>query len=101
MQIGGETAELLHLLRIARRCYGHIMFRTAHVDTRRITSVTAVNIRDTEDGRVTLYQMLAPRGSTQDWMVIAPGSTSQILQGIQTVLSSVNVRDWENHQRFL
>jgi hypothetical protein len=44
--------------------------------------------------------MLAARGSTQDWMVVAPGSAGQILQGIQTVLSSVNVRDWESHQRF-
>lgn len=78
-----------------------VMYARAHSDARRINSTTSVNIRDTEAGRVTLYQMLAPRGSTQDWMVIAPGSTSQILQGIQTVLSSVNVRDWENHQRFL
>lgn len=77
------------------------MYARAHSDARRINSTTSVNIRDTDAGRVTLYQMLAPRGSTQDWMVIAPGSTSQILQGIQTVLSSVNVRDWENHQRFL
>lgn len=77
-----------------------VVYARAHSDTRRITSVTAVNIRDTEDGRVTLYQMLAPRGSTQDWMVIAPGSPSQILQGIQTVLNSVNIQDWENHQRF-
>ena len=78
-----------------------VMYARAHSDARRINSTTSVNIRDTDAGRVTLYQMLAPRGSTQDWMVIAPGSTSQILQGIQTVLSSVNVRDWENHQRFL
>lgn len=78
-----------------------VLYARAHSDARRITSTTSINIRDTEAGRVTLYQMLAPRGSTQDWMVIAPGSVSQIVQGIQTVLSSVNVRDWENHQRFL
>ncbi|MCX2715627.1 ESX secretion-associated protein EspG [Mycolicibacterium sp. J2] len=77
-----------------------VLYARAHTDARRDTSATALNIRDTEDGRVALYQMLAPRGSTQDWMVIAPGSPSQILQGIQTVLSSVNVREWENHQRF-
>ena len=77
-----------------------VVYARAHVDTRRITSATALDIRDSENGRVTMYQMLAPRGSTQDWMVIAPGSPSQILQGIQTVLNSVNVRDWENHQRF-
>lgn len=77
-----------------------VMYARAYTDTRRVSAVTALNIRDTEDGRVVLYQMLAPRGSSQDWMVIAPGSSTQILQGIQTVLSSVNVRDWENHQRF-
>lgn len=77
-----------------------VLYARAHTDARRNNSATALNIRDTEDGRVALYQMLAPRGSTQDWMVVAPGSPSQILQGIQTVLSSVNVRDWENHQRF-
>ena len=77
-----------------------VLYARAYTDTRRVSAVTALNIRDTEDGRVVLYQMLAPRGSSQDWMVIAPGSSAQILQGIQTVLSSVNVRDWENHQRF-
>jgi hypothetical protein len=78
-----------------------VLYARAYNDTRRVSAVTALNIRDTESGRVALYQMLAPRGSSQDWMVIAPGSPGQILQGIQTVLSSVNVRDWENHQRFL
>lgn len=77
-----------------------VLYARAYNDTRRVDATTALNIRDTESGRVALYQMLAPRGSSQDWMVIAPGSTGQILQGVQTVLSSVNVRDWENHQRF-
>jgi hypothetical protein len=78
-----------------------VMYARAHSDARQINGATSINIRDTDAGRVALYQMLAPRGSTQDWMVIAPGSASQILQGIHTVLSSVNVRDWESHQRFL
>ncbi|OPX07359.1 ESX secretion-associated protein EspG [Mycobacterium sp. AT1] len=77
-----------------------VLYARAFSDARRINSTTSIDIRDTESGRVTLYQMLAARGSTQDWMVVAPGSAGQILQGIQTVLSSVNVRDWESHQRF-
>lgn len=77
-----------------------VLYARAHTDARSDTGATALNLRDTEHGRVALYQMLAPRGSTQDWMVIAPGSASQILQGIRTVLSSLNVRDWESHQRF-
>ncbi|MCG7594745.1 ESX secretion-associated protein EspG [Mycobacterium sp. PSTR-4-N] len=77
-----------------------VVYARVHTDARSNTSATALNIRDTDAGRVVLYQMLAPRGSTQDWMVIAPGSPGQILQGIQAVLSSVNARDWENHERF-
>ena len=92
----GELGELLDEPVIEA-----VMYARAHSDARRITSTTSVNVRDTNAGRVTMYQMLAPRGSTQDWMVIAPGSASQVLQGIHTVLSSVHVRDWENHRRFL
>lgn len=78
-----------------------VLYARAHTDVRTVNATTALNIRDTESGRVALYQMLAPRGSTQDWMVITPGTSGHILQGVEAVLRSVNVRDWENHQRFM
>ncbi len=76
-----------------------VMYARGHVDDELRTGQTVLDVRDTEAGRVALYQMAAVRGSGQDWMTIAPGTTAQLEQGVRSVLASVDVANWDTHQR--
>lgn len=76
-----------------------VMYARAYVDARQVRGTSALNLRDSQAGRVALYRMPARRGSIQDWMAIAPATPRQVLQGVQAMLSSVAVTDWDSHRR--
>jgi len=76
-----------------------VVYARAYVDAETRLGVSALNLRDTDAGRVALYRMAPLRGSNQEWMTIAPATGPQVEQGIRTVLSSVNINSWENHRR--
>ena len=64
------------------------------------SATTALDIRATEAGRVTIHRLAAVRGSDQEWMAIAPATTGQVEAGIKSVLASLNIRNWAEHKRF-
>lgn len=76
-----------------------VVYARAYNDTAVHHSASTLDVRDTEGGRVVLYQLGPMRGSTQEWMTIAPGTAAQIEQGVKTVLAGVGVRSWEAHRR--
>lgn len=76
-----------------------VMYARAYVDARQIKGVCALDLRDGESGRVALFRLPARRGTVQNWMTIAPATERQVIAGIQAVLSSVAVPDWDRHRR--
>lgn len=76
-----------------------VMYARGYVDGEQRIGTTVLDVRDTEAGRVVLYQMAAVRGSAQDWMTIAPGTSAQLEQGVRSVLASVDVTKWDTHIR--
>ncbi|MBB3753645.1 hypothetical protein FHT44_006167 [Mycolicibacterium sp. BK634] len=77
-----------------------VAYARAHVDAAVHTSVCTLDVRSTEAGRVALYRLAAVRGSDQEWMTIAPGTVGQVEQGLKAVLSSLDIRSWDDHRRF-
>lgn len=75
-----------------------LLYARAYDDTA-VHSSSTVDLRDTDGGRVVLYQLGPMRGSTQEWMTIAPGTAAQVEHGVKTVVSGVGVRSWETHRR--
>jgi hypothetical protein len=75
------------------------LYARAYVDARPVAGTSPLNLGDTPAGRVALYRMVPARGSTQDWMSIAPATPVQVLAGVRTVLGSVGVRDFDKHRR--
>jgi hypothetical protein len=76
-----------------------VLYARAYVDADTTWSESVLNLRDTPSGRVALYRLSPPRGSLQDWVAIAPATSAQIHHAITTVLGSVTVRSWDNHER--
>lgn len=76
-----------------------VVYARAHTDTRVSSSGCSLDVRATPAGRVVLYRMPSRPGGTQDWMAIAPATAVQVTQGLQAVLSSLNVSDWAHHRR--
>jgi hypothetical protein len=76
-----------------------VLYPRAHVDTETRHSGSALDVRDTDAGRVVLYRMAPVRGSSQEWMTIAPATASQVDQGVRTVMAGVDVTSWDSHQR--
>ena len=76
-----------------------VMYARAYADADTACSESVLNLRDTASGRVALYRLSPPRGSSQEWMTIAPATPAQIHHAVTTVLSSVAVRSWERHER--
>nr|WP_273735581.1 ESX secretion-associated protein EspG [Mycolicibacterium septicum] len=91
------TAELADLLTNPHA--EAVMYARAFVDARQVRGACALDLRDGDGGRLALYRMPPRRGSTQDWMTIAPATPGQVLSGVQAVLSSVAVPDWDRHCR--
>jgi hypothetical protein len=76
-----------------------VVYARAHTDTRVSSSGCTLDVRATPAGRVVLYRMPTRPGATQDWMTITPATVTQVTQGLQAVLSSLNVSDWAHHRR--
>ncbi len=76
-----------------------VLYARAHDEAAVHTSSSTLDVRDSDAGRVVLYQLPSVRGAAQDWMTIAPGSAAQVEQGVKTVLAGVGVRSWETHRR--
>ncbi|MDV3133311.1 ESX secretion-associated protein EspG [Mycobacterium sp. 29Ha] len=76
-----------------------VMYARGYLDGDIRPGRTVLDVRDTEAGRVVMYQMAAVRGSGQDWMTIAPASGAQVEQGVRSVLASVDVANWDTHER--
>jgi hypothetical protein len=76
-----------------------VVYARAHTEARVSSSGCTLDVRATPSGRVVLYRMATRPGATQDWMTIAPASVTQVAQGLQAVLSSLNVSDWAHHRR--
>jgi EspG family len=76
-----------------------VVYARAHTDSHTHTSGSTLDVRATPAGRVVLYRMPPRPGATQDWMTIAPASLTQVTQGLQAVLGSLNVSDWAHHRR--
>jgi hypothetical protein len=76
-----------------------VVYVRAHTEARVSISGCTLDVRATPAGRVVLYRMPARPGATQDWMAIAPATATQVAQGLQAVLSSLNVSDWDSHRR--
>jgi hypothetical protein len=76
-----------------------VVYARAHTDTRVSSSGCTLDVRATPAGRVVLYRMPTRPGATQDWMTITPATAIQVTQGLQAVLSSLNVSDWTHHRR--
>ncbi|MCA2243369.1 MULTISPECIES: ESX secretion-associated protein EspG [Mycobacteriaceae] len=76
-----------------------VLYARAYDEAAVHTSSSTLDVRDSDAGRVVLYQLPAVRGAAQEWMTIAPGSAAQIEQGVKTVLAGVGVRSWETHRR--
>jgi len=76
-----------------------VLYARAYADARPVLGTTALNLRDTDAGRVALYRLPAARGATQDWMAVAPATPAQLLAGVRAVLGSVGVRDFDAHRR--
>jgi hypothetical protein len=76
-----------------------VVYARAHTEARVSSSGSTLNVRATASGRVVSYRMPTRRGATQDWMTIAPASATQVAQGLQAVLGSLNVSDWAHHRR--
>lgn len=76
-----------------------VVYARAHTDARVSNSGCTLDVRSTPAGRVLVYRMPARPGASQDWMTITPATPAQIAQGLQAVLSSLNVSDWTQHRR--
>lgn len=76
-----------------------VLYARAYDDAAVHTSSSTLDVRDSDAGRVVLYQLPSVRGAAQEWMTIAPGSAAQVEQGVKTVLAGVGVRSWETHRR--
>jgi hypothetical protein len=76
-----------------------VLYARAYVDADTTWSESVLNLRDTPSGRVVLYRLSPPQGSRQEWMAIAPATSAQIHHAVTTVLGSVAVRSWDNHER--
>ena len=76
-----------------------VLYARAYVDADTTWGESVLNLRDTPSGRVVLYRLSPPRGSLQDWVAIAPATSAQIHHAVTTVLGSVAVRSWDNHER--
>jgi EspG family len=76
-----------------------VMFARAYVDAEIMWSDSVLNLRDTPSGRVALYRLNPPPGGQQEWMTIAPATPAQINHAVTTVIDSVRVRKWTNHER--
>jgi hypothetical protein len=76
-----------------------VMFARAYVDAEIMWSDSVLNLRDTPSGRVALYRLNPPPGGQQEWMTIAPATPAQINHAVTTVIDSVRVRKWTDHER--
>ncbi len=76
-----------------------VLYARAYDEAAVHTSSSTLDVRDSDAGRVVLYQLPSVRGAAQEWMTIAAGSVAQIEQGVTTVLAGVGVRSWETHRR--
>jgi hypothetical protein len=76
-----------------------VVHARAHTEARVSSSGCTLDVRATPSGRVVLYRMPTRPGATQDWMTIAPATVTQVAQGLQAVLNSLNVSDWAHHRR--
>jgi hypothetical protein len=76
-----------------------VLYARAYVDGETRSAASALDVRDTDAGRLATYRLAAVRGSTADWMTFAPGSLAQLEQGVRAVLASVDVTSWDNHRR--
>jgi hypothetical protein len=76
-----------------------VVYARAHTEARVSSSGCTLDVRATPAGRVVLYRMPLRPGATQDWMAIAPATATQVAQGLQAVVSSLNVSEWDSHRR--
>lgn len=76
-----------------------VLYARAYVDATTVLSESTLSLRDTESGRVALFRMSPVRGSRQEWMAIGPATPAQVRHAVTTVLGSVAVSSWENHER--
>jgi hypothetical protein len=74
-----------------------VLYARAYVDTTAVPSVSVLDVRDTEAGRLAMYRLNPPRGSRQESMAITPAAPAQVCHGVSTVLASVAVRSWDTH----
>lgn len=76
-----------------------VVYARAYTEARESTSVTTLDVRATPSGRVATYRMPSRPGAQQEWMTIAPATTTQLALALQAVLGSLDVGDWAHHQR--
>lgn len=76
-----------------------LLYARAYADSDVLWSESVLNLRDTASGRVALYRLNPPPGGQQEWMTIAPATPGQINHAVTTVIDSVRVRKWANHER--
>jgi EspG family len=76
-----------------------VLYARAHVDADTAMSLSVLDLRDIEAGRVAMFRLNPPRGSRQEWMSVGPATPAQVCHGVSTVLASVAVRSWETHER--
>lgn len=94
---GGALAEVAAVL--DEPLVEAVLYARAYTDTEVRNGVAALNLRDTDGGRIAIYRMAAVRGSEKAWMTVAPATATQVEQALQTVLSSVDVPSWDTHRR--
>lgn len=78
-----------------------VLYARAYVDVATAPGESVLNVRDTHSGRVALYRVNPPHGSQQQWMTVGPASAAQVRQGVTSVLDSVPVKSWNNHERMV
>lgn len=76
-----------------------VVYARAYTDARVSTSEASLDVRATSAGRVATYRMPSRPGVTQDFLTVVPATTTQLAQGLQAVLGTLNVGDWAHHRR--
>jgi hypothetical protein len=94
---GAALAELAELLDAPLA--EAVLYGRAYLDGQMRSGTSVLDIRDTDAGRVAMYQMAAVRGAAQQWMTIAPATPAQAETGVRSALASVDVPNWAEHSR--
>ncbi|MDO3014627.1 ESX secretion-associated protein EspG [Mycobacteroides abscessus subsp. abscessus] len=76
-----------------------VLYGRAYSDIETYMSAAILNVRDSEQGRIVVYDMAPIRGASQEWTMVSPATVPQLEAGVARVIGSVPIARWDDHIR--